>query len=373
MRSAIILSCVLLNLSMTGQHSILKAFGFRSLEDTIIHRDNGLAIVPLLYYTPDTRWAAGASLVYYFSIAARDSSEQDTRLSFIQTLADYTQNQQFDFWATWSLFSRNESYLSKGEFRFRNFPDRFYGIGNASPEDMMERYSYNLLSFKALLMKKVARGWFVGGDFHLTREYQFEFEPGGALASGNVLGAENVNGVAVGAVVSNDTRDNVINPYKGRLLEVSTYQYLRQLGSSFNFLSIQSVAQWYTQVFPKHILAFQYRGIFQFGDIPFLDLAMLGNDDLLRGYARNRFRDANFLGVQTEYRFPLYQRFGGVAFAGLGDVYNSSADISLQTLKYSLGVGLRFLVDPAERLNIRFDVGFGRNSMAYYLMVTESF
>lgn len=370
---AILSICCLSSPNLFSQHPVLKALGYKPYQDTIAYRSQGLAVVPLLYYTPDTRWAAGASLVYYFKLKARSEEEETTRLSYIQTLADYTQNQQFDLWSTWNIFTRNENYLLKGEFRFRNFPDRFYGIGNQAPESDMERYSYDLFSFKSLFMKKVANKWFAGFDFHATREYNFQLEPGGILQSGSVLGAQDVRGVAVGGVITNDSRDNVINAYKGRLLEVSTYRYLRQLGSTFDFFSIQSLAQWYVQVMPKHILAFQYRGIFQFGDVPFLDMAMAGNEDLLRGYARNRFRDHHFVGGQSEYRFPIYKRLGGVGFVGVGEVFGPSSDVSWQTLKYSIGAGLRFLVDPAERLNIRFDVGWGRNSMAYYLMVTESF
>ncbi len=371
--SFFILALCLGSFAISAQNPVLKALGFRSLDDTVAHRAQGLAVVPLLYYTPDTRWAAGASVVYYFTLEARNADEQTTRLSYIQTLADYTQNEQFDFWSTWNIFTRNENYLFKGEFRFRNFPDRFYGIGNATPESDMERYSYDLYSFKSLFLKKIAKNWFAGLDLHTTREFNFQLKEDGILQSGSVLGAEDVRGVAFGAVITNDSRDNVINAYQGRLLEVSTYRYLRRLGSTFDFLSIQSLGQWYWQFKPKQILAFQYRGIFQFGDVPFLDMAMAGNDDLLRGYPRNRFRDHHFLGGQAEYRFPIYKRFGGVGFLGAGDVFSQLSDLSWSHLKYSVGCGLRFLVDPAERLNVRFDVGWGRNSVAYYLMVTEAF
>ena len=43
-----------------------KLFGFSPLSDTITKESKGLFVLPLLYYTPDTRWAAGAAGVYYF-------------------------------------------------------------------------------------------------------------------------------------------------------------------------------------------------------------------------------------------------------------------------------------------------------------------
>jgi len=359
--------------SLEAQHPVLKFFGVRPMNDTIVPDLHGFTLVPLLYYTPDTRFAAGASLVYYFSIPAGDSSEKPTRLSFIQTLADYTQNNQFDFWATWNVFTRNENYLFKGELRYRNFPDRFYGIGNTTPESNMERYSFDLFSAKFLVLKQVYRNFFVGADVHLGREYNFDLEEDGVLASGAVTGARDLNEIGIGGVAIFDTRDNVINAHRGVLFELSTYHYNQSYGSTYQYTNINLIGQHYRSLSANHVLAFQVRGNLNFGEVPFLDMGMVGNDDLLRGYARNRFRDNHFLGAQSEYRFPLYKRLGGVVFAGVGDVFNAMDDLRFQHLKYSVGAGLRFLVNPAERLNVRFDVGVGRNSIAYYLMVTEAF
>lgn len=102
-------------------------------------------------------------------------------------------------------------------------------------------------------------------------------------------------------------------------------------------------------------------------------MSTAGNDDILRGYPRNRFRDLNFAGVQLEYRFPLFWRFGMVSFGGAGDVFRKVDDVNINTLKYSIGTGLRFLVNPAERLNIRFDYARGREGGYFYFSVAEAF
>jgi hypothetical protein len=60
-------------------------------------------------------------------------------------------------------------------------------------------------------------------------------------------------------------------------------------------------------------------------------------------------------------------------FAGAGDVFGPSSNLSANSLKYSVGTGLRFIVDPAERLNIRLDYGYGREGGYFYFVVGESF
>jgi hypothetical protein len=62
-----------------------------------------------------------------------------------------------------------------------------------------------------------------------------------------------------------------------------------------------------------------------------------------------------------------------VTFAGAGDVFNDLTDWSWRTTKYSVGTGLRFIVNPAERLNIRFDYGRGREGGYFYFIVSEAF
>lgn len=360
--------------SQTPKKSLPKRFlGFRSLSDTTEEDKNGVFIIPLLYYTPDTRLAFGAAGVYYFKLPAKEEFEKETRISNVQFLADYTQNRQLDVWGQWNIFTRNENYLTKGEFRFRNFPDKFYGIGNNSLFSDEEKYEYNLLSFKSLFLKKVYPSLFLGFDYHFEKEYGFKYSPQGVLGNGTITGYNGGVQSALGLVAVYDSRDNIINTYKGSLFEVSSYFYRKPIGSTFNFTYLNVLYQKYWQLKPKHILAVQAKARYGFGDVPFLDLSAVGNDDLMRGYPKNRFKDVSFLGAQVEYRFPLFWRFGMVTFAGAGDVFRTHSDLSFNKIKYSVGTGLRLVVNPAERLNIRLDYGYGREGGYFYFMVAESF
>lgn len=360
-----------LTVNVRAQNS--KFLGFSSLEDTIADTKKGLFFLPLLYYTPDTRWAYGGAGVYYFRIAPKDSTQQETRTDYVQFLADYTQNRQLDVWSTWNIFTRNEDYLLKGDLRFRNFPDRFYGIGNTSEKADMEKYEYNLIQLKSMFLKKVRHDLFMGFDYEFEKEYGFRYTEGGVLGSGAVSGSLGGIGSAIGLVAIHDSRDNIINAYRGSLIEASSYFFTPILGSTFKFTNINFTFQKYWEVKRKHVLAFQTKMKFSIGEVPFLDMATLGNDDILRGYPKNRFRDKNFVGSQVEYRFPLFWRFGAVTFAGLGDVFETPGDVGWSTLKYSVGGGLRFVVNPAERLNIRLDYGHGREGGYFYFMVAEAF
>ena len=346
-----------------------------SSEDSL-SKKNGFFLLPLFYYTPDTRFAYGAAGVYYFNTAKNQEGVNlhPTRLSYVRLLADYTQNKQLDVWSNWNIFTDQEKWLFKGDLRYRNFPDSYYGIGNDSKEEDREKYAYDFYSIKALFMKRVGEHTFAGFDFLYENEYNFSFEdPEGSLAMNEVEGARGGIGSAIGSVVTFDSRDNVVNAFEGQYAQFSAYFFLPELGSTFDFVNLEAVYNTYHQLSKGHVLATNMIAQFNFGSVPFLDLSKVGNDDLLRGYARNRYRDQHFIAGQTEYRFPLYKRLGAVAFVGIGDVFAEPTQLGMEYLKYSYGGGLRFAINRKERLNIRLDYGFGKQQDAFYLMVTEAF
>lgn len=351
-----------------GQQEKLK---FLHKKDTV-SKKAGFFLFPLLYYTPDTRIAAGLVGVYYFNTGKSDSL-QKTRLSYAKLLGDYTQNKQLDFWTSWNIFTNQEKYLFKGEFRYRNFPDKYYGIGNSSSILNLEKYAYDLFKFKILAMQQVAPKFFVGLDYQYENEFNFRHQVGGELEKSTITGYKGGIGSALGFVATYDTRDNVVNAYSGHILEFSSYINSSYLGGNFNYVNLNFEFGKYWELKKNNVLAVNVIMNSNFGSVPFLDMAKVGGDGMIRGYASNRFRDNHFMGAQVEYRFPLWWRFGMVVFTGVGDVYNTPSDIKLNTLKYTVGAGIRFAINSKERLNVRFDYGFGRKSNAFYIMLTEAF
>ncbi|HEX9620629.1 MAG TPA: hypothetical protein VF989_10860, partial [Polyangiaceae bacterium] len=102
-------------------------------------------------------------------------------------------------------------------------------------------------------------------------------------------------------------------------------------------------------------------------------LAMLGGDELLRGYFLGRYRDENLGALETEYRFPLYWRFGGVAFAGAGQVADGLEDLGGEPTRWAVGAGLRFSLNDDEHLNLRLDFGVGPGTHGIYVTAREAF
>lgn len=192
-----------------------------------------------------------------------------------------------------------------------------------------------------------------------------------------------------------DTTDSHIAPQRGGILNLANEFAPTFLGSDLQF--IQSVVDWrrYQAIGESKFVA---AGRVRFGliqpiqsttQIPISRLFFSGGASSVRGYKLNYLGPRNLSGdpvggetvleFSLEGRFPLpiYEKIGGVIFMDAGNVFSRIHHLDLGQLKYSPGVGLRYLspigaigVDiafPINRINyqqdspyqIHFSVGYG--------------
>jgi hypothetical protein len=337
----------------------------------------GIIPAPVLYYTPDTRLGFGASLLGYFSLRSYTDTTY-TRLSLARLVVDYTLNKQTDQWLYWDIFTREERLLLRGELRHRIYTDRFYGIGNTTPEEDREIYHYDMVGAQIAVMKNVGFRSFLGPDLQFTEYYDVRLDSidrfrDSQLRSLQIPGYKTGRNVGLGAIFLIDHRNSTAYPSKGFYLEISGYHFGKTFGSDFSYNNFNLEFNRYYGLGNDRVLATNTMIKLNRGDVPVQRLATAGGDRILRGYARNRFHDDNFVGSQVEYRFPLFWRLGMAAFAGVGDVFNNPSDINFSTVKYSVGTGLRYAIRPEQKLNSRLDVGYGREGFNVYLMIGEAF
>jgi len=60
-------------------------------------------------------------------------------------------------------------------------------------------------------------------------------------------------------------------------------------------------------------------------------------------------------------------------FVGFGDVAKDIGGFALKNFKRSVGIGMRYLLVPAEKLGLRLDFGWGKNSSGFYPALSEAF
>jgi hypothetical protein len=94
----------------------------------------------------------------------------------------------------------------------------------------------------------------------------------------------------------------------------------------------------------------------------------------MRGYYEGRFRDKHLWMFQAEWRQEIKGKIGAVAFGGIGGIAHQLDEFEIENTIPAGGVGLRFRMDEADKINIRLDYGVGLyGSSGIYLTFGEAF
>jgi hypothetical protein len=194
-------------------------------------------------------------------------------------------------------------------------------------------------------------------------------EPSGSRGSTNL-------GLGLGVIY--DNRHNVLNVRDGMFSELSVFRYAPAWGSDFTFTRLISDTRIYRPVNDRDVVAAQVLGQFNLGDVPFNQLALMGGENMMRGYYLGRYRDKNMVTAQAEYRFlplPLgfTKRIGAAVFGSTGTVFNDFSNLTPRNLVWAGGGGLRFLLFPKRDIYTRLDVAFTSEGTGLYIFVGESF
>ena len=101
-------------------------------EETPEPRRSGLIPIPIFYYTPETSFAFGAAVQYYFRPAEADVT---SRPSTLVPVFVYTTRNQVTAEFNSELWWDQEANHFFGFAVYSRFPDKFYGIGNDTSQD----------------------------------------------------------------------------------------------------------------------------------------------------------------------------------------------------------------------------------------------
>jgi len=345
---------------------------------------DGFIIIPMIYYTPETSFAFGGSLLYYYRLK---SQTIENRPSYFQTHFVYTLNNQMISVANIENYFFGEKLHFFERVEVSKYPDYFYGIGNNNPDPVKEKFTslYTLAEINA--QYSIVEHIFAGlkWDFahynmlniqkKIATQNRFgEFSyTDSKLMDPNLPGSQGGFISGFGAFLRFDSRDKTTYPKHGNFSTATLTKYHKAFGSDYDFVKFKLDIRQYINLYEDIIFAFQIYSEFNQGDVPFMSMPAVGGAEMLRGYPEGRYRDKNALFIQNELRFPIFWRFSGAVFFSFGDVFGSQTDITKEMIKYSGGIGIRFAVDTQEKINIRMDYGATADGGNVYFFMLEAF
>ncbi len=371
----LVVSFLLFSTSTKAQN-FAKNYWNSLVNDTTDLSKAQLLVYPTLAYAPETNWEVGLSALYVY-FAGNDTTN---RLSEVNAFTFLTLENQYGIWFDHAIYSDQNKWFFLGKLRFQSFPLFYHGIGLGTPAEYIARVEANQVIIKERVLRKIKNNLFLGLEFDFQRLVGTEFVLAGPLNQEfkEPLGSGGSTNVGLGLGLIQDNRHNVLNVRKGFFSELAFLQYNQAWGSTYNFTSIISDTRVYRPVGENNVFAAQLFGQFNYGDVPFNQLALMGGESLMRGYYYGRYRDNHQIAAQAEFRIlPISlgftDRLGFAIFAGTGSVFNDTKDLDLSNLIVSGGAGLRFLLFPKKDIWTRLDFALTKEGSGFYLFIGEAF
>ncbi len=351
---------------------ILQKIGARKGKSKeFLHEDNDtvlkniFSVLPLVQYTPATKWEAGGVL----NMAFFTGHALTTNLSAIHSEVAYTMNHQFILISRSVIWSKGNKYNFVGDWRYDKYPSYTYGLGAHSSIEDKTLLDFSYVRFYQTVYRRVYPALFLGLGYNL--DYRFNLQQVDERTDTDFSKYNgNMNKTVSSGPTFNllyDSRKNPNNPVKGaHYANVIYRRNLKAFGSTANWQAVIMDVRKYIALPAKssHILAFwMYNWITFNGNTPYLDLPASYWDSYEnqgRGYIQGRFRSRGLVSMEVEYRFSITRNklFGGVLFSNVQSVSNWD-NYTFDTYYPAVGAGLRIKLNKFTNTNLAIDYAVG--------------
>ncbi len=402
---------------------------YSSAQESEKNKDEGLK-PNKLYFMPLPALSYKPAFGFVYGLALSGNmvfgETKDTRLSSVFGSITYSTKKQFLSSLKHTVYTNHDKWMLIGDWRFYESSQPTYGLGTGPQSeiflseneesfelgdykdgvDLAELMEFRLIRINQLFLRQIKIGFFGGIGYAYERyaniqDELLDLESDPERISNHYAYSltHNVDPLQYtmsgpSAALIFDTRDNINNPYRGRLVSMQFNQALKSLGSERNFSRISLEYRDYfnvsTKVERNLIAVWSLVQITPSGTPPYMFLPALGWDQLQRsgrGNPQGRFRGENLFYLEAEYRFripmkvkmPLVNKegnyMGGVLFANTTSTSSKDLDVDLfNYIRPSAGVGLRFMFNKATRSNVSFDYGISSDGLgAFYFNLNEYF
>lgn len=326
--------------------------------------------IPVIFSTPETGFGFGGGGQLFIT---REQNTFLARQSNILFTGIYTANSQIVIEANPQVYFGEGNYYLDGSYQFKIYPNKFWGIGNNTPESNEENYDMTSHKFNVDFLKRLPPSLNFGFRFNFENHEVTEVAEGGILQSGEVLGSERAVIVGLGAIFNLDTRDQVEDPHGGYYITFNAQFASENLGSTHGFNRFITDMRAYKPISEKSLIAARLYLENNFGDVPFQAKSQFGGADIARGYFKGRFIDDQMYVLTAEYRWRFLPRWSLAAFGLVGEVSELNQDF-FQDPKFSAGGGIRFKILKEQNTLVRLDLGFGEDgNSGFYFGVNQAF
>lgn len=331
-------------------------------------KPSGWVVLPAIGSSPETGFQYGIYALHQFAQTA--VGEPQDRWSF---LLQGTSEGQYQANIKPDIFLAGGQWNLSGKLSGMYWPTRYYGQSNDIELDAGNE-SYELTAFdaEAGISYAVLSPLRFGG-LVLVESEDIKDDASNPLLSNSDLGFDGGLYVGLGLTARWDTRDDRDWPTRGTLAQAEVRQYHASLGSDYDFIRLDATASQYLPL-GSNLIALGVNYGYGNEDTPFARLPRPTGKASLRGADGNLWIGQHLLGLQSEYRHTLTDRWAITGFIDAAQVADDTEDLAWSRFHNALGGGVRYATLAGTRFNVRVDIAYvDMESLGFTISVGEAF
>ncbi len=324
-------------------------------------------LLPLAFFLPETGFALGGLGILTFRLPGEDQSSRPSQIIYS---AAYTTRGQLLLFAPFEIYANDGKRRHLGELGYYRFSYSFFGLG---PDSMLEDeiiYRANFPRLQYTSLWEVKPGLLLGAG---TKYDHFSLPDLAELTETCACtppGSDGGHVMMWSATAMYDSRDELFYPTRGLFTQITHDRSWSGVLSDYRFSRVTVDLRGYLEMGQVGIVATRLYAMRTSDGTPFYHQPYISSGSLSRGYPDRRFISDQILSWQQELRFLIKGRFYGAGFYSLAHV---GKDLQASSLRWSVGTGVRYLLDEAEGTRIRLDVGAQPDGWNFYFTVNEAF
>lgn len=333
-------------------------------DDTNLKLQKGdFVIIPVPFSNPtlDTGLAVGAA--YFHPQTEAEKEHQPASLTAAAGM--YSSNESSAYGVGHQHYWNEDRWRFSGAVAAFDLDLRIFADGGNSAEQEGSWLLDGSVVY-AHVSRMTWKDWYVGlmaRFVDIDQDITFDAVPPGFSES------DTSKASGLGVTVEFDRRDMPFNSYSGNQFKAQALFNSTKLGGDENYQSYSLAYSSYHELFESFVLAWQVEACNRSGDVELWDSCRIE----LRGFSTTAYMGKGSAFGQAEARWHVSKRWGFVGFAGAGYITNSLSEEREREMIPSYGAGIRFMVLPAKRINLRLDYARSTNSSAYHFSVGEAF
>lgn len=343
-----------------------------------------VTLAPFVTSSPLIGVGVGIAAAGTFQLGHADS----TQLSKFSTNVLVTSEHQFSVPLRTNVTLPGGDWNLVGLWRWSKFPSPTWGLGGNTPESAKSIVDYQLIRFHELVNRRLVGDFYAGVGYVL--DYYFDIAntdvpPGVVTDFAKYPWGTGPHSTSSGLCLNLllDSRDSPIYATRGWYATLSYTFNPDFLGSETTWQTVYLDLRHYLALPGRMVLGLWAYAWFNFGEVPYLQLASIGSDPDARsgrGYTEGRHIGQSLVYAEAELRFPIWEWLSGVAAVNLHSASEPDAQGVLHDeprfvyWKPAVVAGLRILVTRATRSAVAIDVAWARDGQrGVYLNFGEAF